>query len=251
MLGGPLGYLTAFGGGVASFLSPCVLPLVPGYLSVIASPPPQSRTLEQSRSLGRVALDTALFVGGFAAVFVLLGLSATATGRFLTYNQVLLEHVSGATVCAMAAIAIGASLGRLPFFSREFRLHPQLARYGRFAAPIAGAAFGFGWTPCLGPILASVLAVASAEGHLAEGGLLLAFYAAGMGTCFLAVGLAADSLRTLLSWFSRHGRAISIGSSLVMAALGGLLAFGQLSLVTTALESAFRHLGLGFLVRLG
>ena len=184
-------YLAAFGGGVVSFASPCVLPIVPAYLSVITGLDVAEVRSGARQHLGRITRDTSLFVGGFSVVFILLGLSATAVGQVLFRNHLLLTRLSGAAVLAMALFLVGslvlssraglAGRSRIPWMYGEARLHPSLSRFGPLAAPVAGAAFGFGWTPCIGPILASVLAVAASQGRALEGATLLACYSLGLG----------------------------------------------------------------------
>jgi cytochrome c-type biogenesis protein len=167
-------YLAAFGGRLVSFLSPCVLPLVPAYLSLVTGL--DVADVKERRHTARVAFHTGLFIAGFSAVFVLLGLSATTAGKTLFRNQVLLTRVSGLVVVAMALFVLGSLVLRSPWLYAEKRFHPRLARFGPFAAPVAGVAFGFGWTPCIGPVLTSVLAVAATREGAARGALLLATY---------------------------------------------------------------------------
>jgi cytochrome c-type biogenesis protein len=159
----PLTYLAAFGGGLVSFLSPCVLPIVPGYLSLVTGLEVTELQDGSRRSLVGVARDTGLFIAGFSTVFVLLGLSATSLGQLLVRNQLLLTRISGVLVLSMALFMIGSILLRAPWLYQERRFHPDTGRFGPFAPPIAGAAFGFGWTPCIGPVLGSILAVAATQ----------------------------------------------------------------------------------------
>jgi cytochrome c-type biogenesis protein len=241
------GYALAFGGGVVSFLSPCVLPLVPPYLSLT------SGAGLSGRPSGRVAaLRTgALFVSGFSAVFVLLGLSATVLGSLLLRAQVPITRLAGFAVVGMAIIMLLASQPAGRFASREFRFRPQLARYGTWAAPVAGAAFGFGWTPCIGPVLGSVLAVAADQRRLGSGALLLASYAAGLAVPFLVAALALDRSLAASRLVRRHSAALLLGSATVLGAYGVLLALDRLSTVTVQLQQGMTALGLGRLVGLG
>jgi cytochrome c-type biogenesis protein len=167
-------------GGLVSFLSPCVLPIVPAYLSVITGL--EIGELQESRGhLARIARDTGLFIAWFSAVFILLGLSATSIGQALFDDQGLITRLSGLVVLAMALFVVGSLVLRSPGLYQERRLHPDLSRFGRLAAPVAGVAFGFGWTPCIGPVLTSILAIAATQQGLARGALLLAVYSAGLG----------------------------------------------------------------------
>lgn len=245
-------YLVAFGGGVASFASPCVLPIVPGYLSVVTGVDMVgTATRAAPRPLGRIARDTGLFVGGFGAVFVALGVSASAVGRALSREDVLLTRISGGVVLAMALLLLASLVAPVPLLGRELRFHPRLSSLGPFAAPVAGAAFGFGWTPCIGPILASVLAVAATQGGAAGGAALLAAYAAGLGLPFLVVGLAFGRVARALAVVRRHSRLLSVVAASVLAGFGVLLLLDRLSWLTVELEAALRAVGLGGLAHLG
>ncbi|MGO9962162.1 MAG: cytochrome c biogenesis CcdA family protein [Acidimicrobiales bacterium] len=244
-------YIAAFGGGVASFVSPCVLPIVPGYLSVLTGLDLSDAVQGSRHHLLRIARDTGLFVAGFTVVFVLLGVSATTIGSAVFRDKELLLRISGALVVAMSLFLAGSLVLKRPGWYREFRFHPKLERYGPFAAPIAGAAFGFGWQPCLGPILASVSAVAATSGSAGRGAALLAVYSLGLGIPFLVVGLALGRLSGALSFIRRHSRLITIVSVVVMGAFGALLFTDNLTEVTGWLETLMRWVGLGRLVTVG
>lgn len=244
-------YLAAFGGGVISFLSPCVLPLVPGYLTVVTGVEITSEQRPTARRLARIATQTGLFVGGFSLVFVLLGLTATTVGSALFANVVLLTRVSGVMLLAMAAYLVGSLVARSPWLYQEKRAHPQLDRFGPFAAPVAGVAFGFGWTPCIGPVLTSVLAVAATRGRALEGAALLAAYSAGLGLPFLLTGLAFGRLRGPFTWMRRHLPAVTWATTGSLAIFGALLVANRLLWVTTQLQNGLRAVGLEELVFLG
>jgi len=244
-------YLAAFGGGVASFVSPCVLPIVPGYLSVVTGLDLADPAQGSRHHLLRIARDTGLFVFGFTVVFVLLGVTATTIGSAVFRDKELLLRISGALVIAMALFLAGSLALKRPGLYREARFHPKLERYGPFAAPVAGAAFGFGWQPCLGPILAAVSAVAASSGSAGQGAALLAVYSLGLGIPFLVVGLALGRLSGMLRLVRRHSRAITIVAVVVMAGFGTLLFIDKLTYVTSELEALMRSIGLGRLVRVG
>lgn len=244
-------YVAAFAGGLVSFLSPCVLPIVPGYLSVVTGLDAAEIRDEPKRHLVRIARDTSLFIAGFSAVFILLGLSATTVGRTLFRNHVVLTRVSGLVVLAMALFLAGSLVLRAPWLYQEKRFHPNPSRFGPLAAPVAGVAFGFGWTPCIGPVLASVLAVAGAQGQAWKGTGLLAVYSAGLGIPFLATGLALARLAGVFGWVKRHFTGLTLASSLSLAFFGVLLTLNRLTWVTSQLQEALRSVGLGRLVNLG
>ena len=244
-------YLTALGGGIVSFLSPCVLPIVPAYLSVITGLDVAEVKEGDSRNLPRIALHTGLFIAGFSAVFVVLGLSATALGKAAFHNQVTITRISGVIVIAMALYMLGSLVLRAPGLYQERRWHPDLSRFGPFAAPVAGVAFGFGWTPCIGPVLGSISVVAASQNQVARGALLLLFYSLGLGIPFLATGLAFGRLAGALNWVKRHSTGITAVSAVALGFFGVLLAMNRLIWMTTHLKDALEALGLRRLVNLG
>ena len=244
--------LTAFGGGIISFLSPCVLPIVPGYLSLITGVSVGELQEGGDRHyLKRIAINTGLFVLGFTVVFVLLGLITTTIGNELFRNQETLTRVSGGLVLLMAGYLAGSQLLTTPRMYQEFRFHPHLERFGPVAAPVAGAAFGFGWVPCIGPVLGSLLLFASREQSTARATVLLVAYSLGLGLSFLLVGLAMGRLTRALSWFRRHARAITLFSAAVLAVFGVILLTDQLPEITARITNGMRDIGLGWLLDMG
>ncbi|MFE9694532.1 cytochrome c biogenesis CcdA family protein [Micromonospora sp. NPDC005806] len=265
----------AFGGGVVSLLSPCVLPVVPAYLSIttgLGMSEPQSRpdlrphpesglpadpcSSPEQRPPGRPGLGAVLwggglFVAGFSVVFVALGLSATAIGTLLLRNHVPVTRISGVAVIAMALTLLVSTLRLGWVAGREFRFHPQVSRYGMWAAPVAGAAFAFGWTPCIGPVLGSVLAVAADQRQLAQGSALLAMYAAGLALPFLIIALTFHRSLIALRFVRRHSTLLTRASATVLAGYGVLLAFDQLSWFTLQVQNGATAIGLAWLVGLG
>ena len=251
MTGAELSLLGAFVGGLLSFLSPCVLPVVPAYVSVVTGLSVTS-VQEGGRShLGQVLKTSLGFVIGFSTVFVLLGLSVTAVGQVLYVNRVLLTRISGLVVLAMALFLLGSLFLKAPWLYQEKRWHPQLDRFGPFAAPVAGVAFGFGWTPCIGPVLTSVLAVAASSGDVGRGTAMLIAYSAGLAVPFLAAALALDRVAGAFDFVKRHFFAITVTSGVILAVFGALLAFNRMSLVTTLTQSVLESIGLGGLLGLG
>lgn len=244
-------YVAAFGGGVVSFLSPCVLPLVPAYLSIVTGLDVTAPGHDRRHQLTTVARDTGLFILGFSAVFILLGLSATSIGRALFRNQGALTRISGLVVLVMALFILGSLILRAPWLYQEKRFHPDLSRFGPFAAPVAGVAFGFGWTPCIGPVLTSILALAATRGDVGEGAALLAVYSAGLGVPFLVTGLAFSRVAGALALVKCHFTAVTVASASSLAFLGALLVLDKLVWMTTRLQEALDTVGLGRLVQLG
>ncbi|MDQ3571116.1 MAG: cytochrome c biogenesis protein CcdA [Actinomycetota bacterium] len=241
------GILIAFAAGMLSFLSPCVLPLVPGYLSLMSGVEMTGlRSDEGAVATGvdtrRVLRSTLLFVAGFTVVFVVLGATASALGQALREHQVVLNRVAGVVIIvmglAMAGLVVPGAL------LRERRIHLSPARLGAFAPPVMGMAFAFGWTPCIGPVLAAVLALAATEGTLAQGVLLLLAYSLGLGVPFVAAGLALNRLTGAFAWFRRHYRAISLVSGLLLAGFGVLLLTNRVTRVSSWLVDIMGRLGL-------
>jgi cytochrome c-type biogenesis protein len=231
-------YLVAFGGGLASFASPCILPLVPAYLAVIGGlGADRARESEGSeRSHGVALIDTSLFVAGFAVVFTLLGMTASGVGGALGRHQLILSRVSGFAMVLFALYLVGTLVLQRPALYGEYRFHPRLASFGRAGAMVAGAAFAFGWTPCVGPVLASVLAIAAQQSHVWRGGSLLLAYSAGLGLPFLAAAVAFDRVRGVFTWLRRHATLVTSVSAASLGVLGLLLALDRLAWVTTQVQ---------------
>ena len=244
-------YLAAFAGGLVSFLSPCVLPIVPGYLSLVTGLDVAELRDEPERHTARIVRDTSLFIAGFSVVFIALGLSATALGQALFRNQSLLTRVSGVILLTMALFLLGSLVLKAPWLYQEKRFQPNPSRFGPVAAPVAGMAFGFGWTPGIGPVLASVLAVAASQDQAWRGGTLLAVYSMGLGIPFLAAGRAFGRLAGTFQWVKRHFTGLILASSISLAFFGLLLSFDRLTWVTSRLTETMEAMGLGRLVSLG
>lgn len=244
-------YVVAFGGGVISFVSPCVLPVVPAYLSMVTGLDFAESHTGVRRQMGRIVRDTSLFIAGFGVVFIIEGMLATALGEAVLRDRVLLTRVSGAVVLAMSLFIAGSLVLRAPFLYGEARFHPSASRFGPFYAPVAGVAFGFGWTPCIGPVLTSVLAVAASDRGIGQGALLLLVYAAGLGVPFLLAGLGLGRLTGALGWLKVHSRAITICSCILLAGFGVLLVLDRLTWLTLELERFMSVVGLGRLKTVG
>jgi cytochrome c-type biogenesis protein len=239
----PVGFLVAFGAGIVSFLSPCVLPLVPAYLSMMSGVGLDSGTDGASRR--RLLRSTVLFVAGFTLVFALLEATASAASVPLRQHRVVLEYVAGALIIVMGLFVAGVV--RLPWLQGERRIAVRPSRLGPWAAPVMGMTFAFGWTPCITPVLASVLGLASSAGTLARGEAMLVAYSLGLGVPFIVTGMALGRLSGALAVARRHARTVSVVAGLVLAALGVLMVTQQVSVVSSWSQSALEHLGLGSL----
>lgn len=225
--------------GVISFLSPCVLPLVPGYVSYMSGV-----SSGRARSRGGTLAMALAFVAGFSAVFVPLGASATALGAFLRHNQLLLTRLGGALIVFFGLVFMGVV--RVPFLYRERRFHPT-PRAGLWGSALLGGAFAFGWSPCIGPVLGIVLTMAAgrgAGGSAAQGALLLAVYSLGLGLPFLLVALGIDRLAGTLAWLRRNARVLNLASGALLVAVGLLFITGQLFRISIWLQELFTDLNL-------
>ena len=247
----PLYFLTAFLAGVVSFLSPCVLPIVPAYLSLITGLTVGDLKEGDTKVLPKIAADTGLFVAGFTVVFVGLGLVTTGIGTTLFDNQETLTRIAGALVILMALYLAGSQILMTPRLYQEFRFHPHLERFGPVAAPIAGVAFGLGWTPCIGPVLGTVLTFAAQGQDVGWAAVLLTAYSVGLGASFLVVGLLLGRLTTPLGWIKRHSRAITFVSAGILFVFGVVLLTDNLPWVTARLSDLLDSLGLRKLVEIG
>lgn len=225
-----LGILVAFGAGLLSFLSPCVLPLVPSYLGFLTG-----MTLPELTGRRRAALTHAvLFVSGFSLVFILLGASATALGRALNYYQVWLQRLGGVLIILFGLLCLGLFNVRL--LTQERRLQLERKPVGYLGSALVGMAFAAGWTPCIGPVLGGILGLAATSADVSRGMLLLAMYSAGLALPFLIAAVAVESF---LKWFQRFRRFLPWVmriSGLLLVLVGVLLVSGEFTRLAGWLE---------------
>jgi len=237
-----LGVLTVFAAGVISFVSPCVLPLVPGYISYIAG-----RSLEKEAPcesfLDRIPAIglSSCFILGFSTVFVLLGASATALGRMLLTYRYELNIVGGIIVIAFGLLMLGTL--RPAWASRDLRFHLNIPGGQPVSAYVLGLAFGFGWTPCIGPILGAILTVSIASATVMEGVTLLAIYSLGLGVPFLVSAIFAGRVVRGISGVRRAGRYVQIIAGIVMILMGIAMITGHLTELSYWMLDAFPVLG--------
>jgi cytochrome c-type biogenesis protein len=213
----------AFVAGIISFTSPCCLPLMPGYVAYVSgtAAKEEGRVAVRSRVLG----SAALFVLGFAAIFTAMGAGASAVGPLILRNRLVLERVAGVLVVFMGLLTIGVV--RLPLLMREARLDLRRVRPGPLGAVPLGMAFAVGWTPCVGPVLASILAAAATTRTAWAGAGLLFVYALGLGVPFLLLAWWHARASAAFSWLRRHGRAIEVAGGGLLIAMGVLMLTGQ------------------------
>jgi cytochrome c-type biogenesis protein len=214
-----LGFLVAFVAGLLSFLSPCVLPLVPSYLGFLTGMTLPEVTARRNQGL----LHALLFVAGFSLVFNLLGASATALGRALNYYQIWLQRVGGVLIILFGLLCLGVFSPRL--LNQERRLQLDRKPVGYLGSALVGMAFAAGWTPCIGPVLGGILGLAATSADVSRGMVLLAAYSAGLALPFL---IAAVAIESFLAWFQRFRRFLPW----VMRISGALLILVGILLVT-------------------
>ncbi len=227
---GLVGLGAAFLAGILSFLSPCVLPLVPSYVSFITG-----LSLEDLGERRWVAFTHALlFVSGFTLIFLALGATATQLGRFLSHYQVWLERAGGALIVVFGVYLLGGF--QWGVLVRERRVHIQNQPVGYLGSMLVGLAFGAGWTPCIGPILASILAYTGLRSSLGEGIVLLLFYSLGLAVPFL---LAAVAVEKFIDWFKSFRKYIALTTKIaggILVVVGLMLATGYFSLLAAWLQ---------------
>ncbi|MGE3376504.1 MAG: cytochrome c biogenesis CcdA family protein [Vicinamibacteria bacterium] len=241
MEAGAIGLAAAFAAGMISFLSPCVLPLVPAYVSYVAgqSDTALARRRDLEHRLAALGLS-AVFVLGFGVVFVALGAGASALGSLLLRYRYEANLIGGAIVIVFGVLMIGMSRG-MPWLQREWRFHPHLPGGRPIAAFVLGLAFGFGWTPCIGPVLGAILTLSAAQG--AGGTELLAVYAAGLGVPFLLVALFTRELAARMRALRRVGWILQIAAGAVLVVMGIAMMTGHLSRFAFWLLETFPALG--------
>ena len=300
----PLGLLVAFGAGMLSFLSPCVLPLVPAYLSMVSglsaaelgalhtAPPPEARpgpgrqpvpvgmtvtagapraseeartdgpasphhgvppradgptAADLARERGRLLRGNLAFIAGFTVIFTILGASASAIGRLFLTHQRALETVSGILIVVFGAVLVAMAAGlQLPMaLSGERRFAVRPSALGSWAPPIMGMAFAFAWTPCIGPVLASVLALAAGTGGSAAGGIaLLLAYSLGLGVPFLLSGLAFGRMTDMLARVRSRLRLVDLVGGTILVVFGVLLLTGNVSVISAHISNWLHDLHL-------
>ncbi|MFQ5554634.1 MAG: cytochrome c biogenesis CcdA family protein [Acidimicrobiia bacterium] len=232
--------------GAASFISPCVLPLLPGYLSLMSGYSLQELS-EGKAPTRQVVISTALFVAGFTAVFVALGASATSLSRWLLSDGGFIRVIAGWTVVAMGAFIAVTALWNprilLPIM-RERRVEISPRKFGKAAPPVMGAAFAFGWTPCIGPFLAAAFAVAGNSETVGRGMLVLLFYSLGLGIPFLASALVMTKAFNTFNWLKRHLKPINVASGVLLMLFGLLLVTNQVTELSRFFTKLLDRLGL-------
>jgi cytochrome c-type biogenesis protein len=233
----------AFLAGLVSFLSPCVLPLVPGYLSYMSGIPGGEE--EESRP-GRTVVVAMAFVAGFSVVFVALGATATWLGSALSVNKDLFTRVGGVFVILMGLVFLG--IIQVPWLYREARFHPS-AKAGVWGSALLGSAFAFGWSPCIGPTMGAALTMAAGngvDGGPAKGAMLLAVYSLGLGLPFILAGVGISRLAGAVKWLRKHARVINYAGGTLLIVVGLLLVTNQMFELSAWMQEAFTDANLDF-----
>jgi cytochrome c-type biogenesis protein len=229
-------YFAAFIGGFLSFISPCVLPLIPGYLSFVSGVSMDEFRGGAATSSSRWQLlsSSLAFVAGFSLVFIALGASASVIGEFLMSRLPLLGKIAGILIIIFGLHTMGVF--RLRFLEVEKRVHAQRKPAGLVGALLVGVAFAFGWTPCIGPILGGILVMAGRQETIGDGVRLLAVYSAGLGIPFLLTALAMNHFFRASARIRKHYHAIEVTSGALLIAIGVLIFTNQFTIIARYLE---------------
>jgi cytochrome c-type biogenesis protein len=236
-----VGIFAALAAGVISFLSPCVLPLVPGYLSAVTG---VSANELESAGWRRVLGPSLLFVASFSAIFILLGLTATGIGSVLQDHRELLTKISAALIIAMGLLFVSSLF--ITRLNREWHVDALLERAGRGGPIVAGAAFAIAWTPCIGPTLGAILGAASLSGSAARGAFLLAVYSAGLAIPFILTAVAFSQMTTAFAVVKRHYQAIVATGGVILISMGVLIWTGEINQLNIQVINWMEESGLDF-----
>jgi cytochrome c-type biogenesis protein len=226
--------IAAFVAGLISFLSPCVLPLVPGYVSLISGVGVEELKAQEGQLLRRVMINSIMFILGFSIVFVALGAISTSIGQLLGMYKSRLAVVAGVVIIVFGIHLTG--LFQIKALLADKRLHSVKGGNTPWGAFVIGFAFAFGWTPCVGPILAGILTLAAAQDTVIKAMLLLAIYSAGLAVPFLATSLGIQRFLKFYTRFRSHMQALEVASGVLLIVLGGLLVFGRFNVISNYLS---------------
>jgi cytochrome c-type biogenesis protein len=231
----------AFAAGFVSFVSPCCLPLVPGYLAAISG---GDAAAVERRADARLLARSVVFVGTFAAVFICLGLTATALGAFLAESQLTLRRVSGIVIVGMGVLFVASVF--VTRFNRDVRSRTLMARASSGGPVLAGLAFAIAWTPCVGPTLGAILGLAASHSSTGQAAGLLLVYSAGLAVPFLLSAVGFGAARRSFAWLQRNHAVVQAVSGTVLVAMGVLVLTDQLYRLNIAVLHALDSLGLNF-----
>jgi cytochrome c-type biogenesis protein len=234
-----VGAIAAFSAGFVSFLSPCVLPLVPGYISAVTGV--QVADLDRA-DWRRVLTPSLLFVGSFSAIFIALGLASTGLGHALQEHRDTLENIAGVVMIVMGLFFVSALF--ITRLNREWHPDALMSRAGKGGPAVTGAAFAIAWTPCIGPTLGAILSAAALSGSAAHGALLLAIYSAGLAVPFLLTALAFSRMASAFEVVKRHYAVIVAAGGAILVATGVLILTGEFSQLNVQAQKLTFDLGI-------
>jgi len=226
--------IAAFVAGLFSFLSPCVLPLVPGYVSLISGAGVEELKSQESQLLRKVMLNSMGFILGFSIVFIALGAISTQVGQLMARYKSVLAQVAGVVIILFGLHLTG--IFKIKALYTDARLHSIKGGSTWGGAFLIGFAFAFGWTPCVGPILAVILGIAAVQDSVFKGILLLAVYSLGLAVPFLMTALLMGRFMKFYSGFRRHMQAVGVASGVLLIVLGALLVFGRFTIISNYLS---------------
>jgi cytochrome c-type biogenesis protein len=230
--------LAAFVAGLISFLSPCVLPLVPGYVSLISGVGVEELKAQRAGLLGKVMINSVAFILGFSVVFIALGALSTEVGQLLARYKSVLSEIAGVVIILFGLHLTG--IFKIKALYTDARLHSVKGGSTAGGAFIIGFAFAFGWTPCVGPILAVILGFAAEQNSVTKGIFLLAIYSMGLAVPFLLTSLMIERFLKFYSRFRSHMHAVEVASGGLLIALGILLVLGKFTLIANYLSGLNR-----------
>ncbi|HSY63626.1 MAG TPA: cytochrome c biogenesis protein CcdA [Terriglobales bacterium] len=226
--------IAAFLAGLVSFLSPCVLPLVPGYVSLISGVGVDQLKTQESQLLRKVMLNSIAFILGFSVVFIALGAVATEVSQVLSRYRSTLAQIAGVVIILFGLHLTG--IFKIKALYTDARLHSVKGGSTAWGAFVIGFAFAFGWTPCVGPVLTVILTFAAAQDSITKGVVLLAIYSMGLAVPFLLTALGVERFLKFYSRFRAHMHAIEVASGALLVALGVLLVIGRFTIISNYLS---------------
>jgi cytochrome c-type biogenesis protein len=226
--------IAAFLAGLVSFLSPCVLPLVPGYVSLISGVGVEQLKAQESQLLRKVMLNSVAFIFGFSVVFITLGAVATEVSQMLSRYRSTLAQIAGVVIILFGLHLTG--IFKIKALYTDARLHSVKGSSTAWGAFVIGFAFAFGWTPCVGPVLTVILTFAAAQDSITKGIMLLALYSMGLAVPFLLTALGVERFLKFYARFRTHMHAIEVASGALLVVLGALLVLGRFTIISNYLS---------------
>jgi len=230
--------VAAFTAGLISFISPCVLPLVPAYISFMSGVSVDELTREgDAKTRSKIVISSLVFILGFSLIFILLGAAASSVGNFLLQRLVMIQKIAGVVIIIFGLHLIGVF--KIKFLLYEKRFSSQRKKVGLISTFFIGMAFAFGWSPCLGPILSGILGLAALEEHMYRGVLLLSIYSLGLGIPFFLTALATNRFFNYFNQIKRHMRKIEITSGVFLIIIGLAIMFNFFSVFSSYINQLF------------